>query len=76
MARKFVAEGAQVLIADRDEAAANRVAEALGAKAIRVDVAVAADLHAAVEAACTSAATLVGSTSWSTTPESVIRRSY
>ena len=52
MARKFVAEGAQVLIADRDEAAANRVAEALGAKAIRVDVAVAADVHAAVEAAC------------------------
>ena len=51
MARKFVAEGAQVLIADRDEAAANRVAEALGAKAIRVDVAVAADVHAAVEAA-------------------------
>jgi 3-oxoacyl-[acyl-carrier protein] reductase len=51
IARKFVAEGAQVLIADRDEAAANRVAEALGAKAIRVDVAVAADVHAMVEAA-------------------------
>jgi 3-oxoacyl-[acyl-carrier protein] reductase len=51
IARKFVAEGAQVLIADRDEAAAHRVAEALGAKAILVDVAVAADVHAMVEAA-------------------------
>ncbi len=51
IARKFVAEGAQVLIADRDEAAAKRVAEALGAKAIRADVAVAADVHAMVEAA-------------------------
>jgi 3-oxoacyl-[acyl-carrier protein] reductase len=51
IARKFIAEGAQVLIADRDEAAAQRVAEALGAKAIRADVAVAADVHAMVEAA-------------------------
>ena len=51
IARKFVAEGAQVLIADRDEAAAKRVADALGANAIRADVAVAADVHAMVEAA-------------------------
>jgi 3-oxoacyl-[acyl-carrier protein] reductase len=51
IARKFIAEGAQVLIADRDGAAAQRVADALGAKAIRADVAVAADVHAMVEAA-------------------------
>jgi len=53
IARKFVAEGAQVLIADRDEAAAQRVAAELGAKAICADVAVAADVHAMVEAAYT-----------------------
>ena len=51
IARKFIAEGAQVLIADRDGAAAQRVADALGAKAVRADVAVAADVHAMVEAA-------------------------
>ena len=51
IARKFVAEGARVLVADRDEAAAIRVAQSLGAKAIRVDVAVAADVHAMVETA-------------------------
>jgi 3-oxoacyl-[acyl-carrier protein] reductase len=51
IARKFIAEGARVLIADRDGAAAQRVADALGAKAIRADVAVAADVHAMVEAA-------------------------
>lgn len=53
IARKFVAEGAQVLIADRDEAAAQRVATELGAKAICADVAVAADVRAMVEAAYT-----------------------
>ena len=51
IARKFIAEGAQVLIADRDGTAAQRVADALGAKAVRADVAVAADVHAMVEAA-------------------------
>jgi 3-oxoacyl-[acyl-carrier protein] reductase len=51
IARKFIAEGAQVLIADRDGAAAQRVADALGAKAIRADVAVAEDVRAMVEAA-------------------------
>jgi len=51
IARKFIAEGAKVLIADRDEASAQRVATALGAEAIRADVAVAADVKAMVEAA-------------------------
>ena len=53
IARKFVAEGAQVIVADRDEAAAVRVAAALGAaaSALRTDVTVAADVRAMVEAA-------------------------
>ena len=51
IARKFIVEGAKVLIADRDEASAQRVATALGAEAIRADVAVAADVKAMVEAA-------------------------
>jgi 3-oxoacyl-[acyl-carrier protein] reductase len=49
--RKFATEGARVLIADRDEAAARRVAEATGAHWIRTDVAVAADVHAMAQAA-------------------------
>src|SRR5437763_10805326 len=49
--RKFVAEGAQVLIADRDEAAARRVAEATGAQWLRVDVSKATDVKAMVDAA-------------------------
>ncbi len=53
IARKFIAEGAKVLIADRDEAAAQRVASALGCEAIRADVTVAADVKAMVEAAVT-----------------------
>ena len=53
IARKFVAEGAQVIVADRDETAAVRVAAALGAaaSALRTDVTVAADVRAMVEAA-------------------------
>ena len=51
IARKFIAEGAKVLVADRDEAAAQRVASALGCEAIRADVTVAADVKAMVEAA-------------------------
>ena len=53
IARKFVAEGAQVIVADRDEAAAVRVAAALGAaaSALRTDVTLAADVRAMVEAA-------------------------
>jgi 3-oxoacyl-[acyl-carrier protein] reductase len=46
IARKFVAEGAKVLIADRDAAGGERVARALGssAKSICTDVAKAADV--------------------------------
>ena len=51
IARKFIAEGAKVLVADRDEAAAQRVASVLGCEAIRADVTVAADVKAMVEAA-------------------------
>ena len=53
IARKFVAEGAKVIVVDRDEAAANRVAAALGesAIAVRADVTKAADVKAMVEAA-------------------------
>lgn len=49
--RKFVAEGAKVLIADRDEGSARRVAEATGAQWVRCDVAVATDVKAMVAAA-------------------------
>ncbi len=50
---KFVAEGAQVLIADRDMANAERVAAAAGAaaRAIKVDVSVGADVQRMVAAA-------------------------
>ncbi|CAN5917963.1 glucose 1-dehydrogenase [soil metagenome] len=53
IAAKFVAEGARVLIADRDAAGGERVAAALGANArsLRVDVAVAADVKTMVGAA-------------------------
>lgn len=53
IAAKFVAEGARVLIADRDLAGGQRVATRLGsaARAIQVDVAVAADVQRMMEAA-------------------------
>jgi 3-oxoacyl-[acyl-carrier protein] reductase len=53
IARKFVAEGARVVVADRDGAGAERVAVALGEGAIgvRADVTVAADVAAMVERA-------------------------
>ena len=53
IARKFVAEGARVLVADRDAAAAARVADALGAnaRAVTVDVSRSAEVKAMVEAA-------------------------
>jgi 3-oxoacyl-[acyl-carrier protein] reductase len=49
--RKFVAEGAKVLIADRDVANAERVAAATGASALRADVTVAADVKRMVDTA-------------------------
>jgi 3-oxoacyl-[acyl-carrier protein] reductase len=49
--RKFVAEGARVLIADRDEGNARRVAEATGSQWIRTDVSRAADVKAMIDAA-------------------------
>lgn len=48
---KFRAEGAQVLVADRDEANARRVAEATGSQWIRADVARGDDVKAMVEGA-------------------------
>ncbi|MEP7299334.1 MAG: glucose 1-dehydrogenase [Burkholderiales bacterium] len=53
IAAKFVAEGAKVLIADRDAAGGERVAKALGANArsLRVDVANAADVATMFDAA-------------------------
>ncbi len=53
IAKKFIAEGARVLIADRDPAGGERVAEALGANArsLKVDVSKAADVKAMVDAA-------------------------
>ncbi len=53
IAKKFVAEGARVLIADRDAAGGERVARALGANArfVCVDVSRPADVTAMVDAA-------------------------
>jgi hypothetical protein len=53
IARKFVAEGAKVLVVDRDGDGAFRVAEALGADAIglRADVTDAGDVEAMIHAA-------------------------
>ncbi|MBC8057545.1 MAG: glucose 1-dehydrogenase [Rhizobiales bacterium] len=53
IAAKFVAEGAKVLIADRDAAGGERVAKALGANArsLRVDVANAGDVATMLDAA-------------------------
>jgi len=53
IAKKFIAEGAKVLIADRDAAGGERVAQALGANArsLRIDVANAADVTTMLDAA-------------------------
>ena len=56
--RKFVAEGAKVLIADRDEGHAKRVAEATGAQWMRADVSQAADVRAMIAAAVERLGTL------------------
>lgn len=52
--RRFVAEGARVLVADRDLEAARRVADDCGAAALalRVDVSRADDVRVMVQAAC------------------------
>lgn len=49
--RKFAAEGAKVIVADRDAANAQRVAQATGSVALTVDVARAADVRRMVDAA-------------------------
>jgi len=53
IAKKFIAEGARVLIADRDAVGGERVAKALGSNArfLRTDVAQAADVQAMLDAA-------------------------
>ena len=53
IARKFVAEGAKVVLADRDAAGAERAAAALGAAAlgVRADVTKAGDVEAMVHTA-------------------------
>ena len=53
IARKFIAEGARVVVADRDGDGARRVADALGvhAEGIRADVTQAADVEAMVRTA-------------------------
>ena len=53
IAKKFVAEGARVLIADRDAAGGERVANSLGpnARSLRIDVASAADVKTMIDAA-------------------------
>jgi len=53
IAKKFVAEGAKVIVADRDAAGAARVADELGANAcaVVVDVSMSADVKTMVEAA-------------------------
>jgi 3-oxoacyl-[acyl-carrier protein] reductase len=53
IAKKFVLEGARVLIADRDAAGGERVAKVLGsnARSLRVDVANAADVKTMIAAA-------------------------
>lgn len=49
--RRFASEGAQVLVADLDEAGAGKVAADIGGEAVRCDVAVEADIEASVRLA-------------------------
>ena len=50
-AERFASEGAQVVVADFDEAAATETAERIGGQAVRCDVTSRADVEAAVKAA-------------------------
>ena len=50
-ADRLASEGAQVVVADFDEAAANETAQRIGGRAVRCDVTSRADVEAAVEAA-------------------------
>ena len=50
-AERLASEGAKVVVADFDEAAANETADRIGAQAVRCDVTSRADVEAAVEAA-------------------------
>src|SRR5436309_10092623 len=50
-AKRFASEGAAVVVADFDEAAANETAQAIGAHAVRCDVTKREDVEAAVDAA-------------------------
>ena len=53
-AERLAAEGAHVVVADFDEAAANETAERIGGRAVRCDVTSRADVEAAVAAAAES----------------------
>ena len=57
-ATRLAAEGATVVVADFDEAAANETATAFGGHAVRCDVTVRDDVEAAVEAAVTAGGSL------------------
>jgi 3-oxoacyl-[acyl-carrier protein] reductase len=57
-ATRLAAEGATVVVADFDEAAATETAAAFGGQAVRCDVTVREDVEAAVEAAVTAGGSL------------------
>jgi 3-oxoacyl-[acyl-carrier protein] reductase len=57
-ARRFAAEGATVVVADFDEAAANETAQEIDGHAVRCDVTKREDVEAAVEAALTRGGSL------------------
>jgi 3-oxoacyl-[acyl-carrier protein] reductase len=57
-ATRLAAEGATVVVADFDEAAANETAAAFGGHAVRCDVTVRDDVEAAVDAAVTAGGSL------------------